>query len=736
MAAPGKALTVGEQIQQLNNARKMVLENPAYYDKIVKGILPIIGPSSPIELRRWGAEFLAESLATPVLSSRDKENLTVAILDTLQLLVEGPNDDVLVFKSSVMAAASAYPIALRWIIHNSYHKESWEAMTAIKAKILQIWDTAPTPVRICCIKFVQRVILAQTASNGMEQKINGLDVSLAMIPPNHPLLDPRLLEAEAAGLLDRMLAVLQDNSSDALLVDATLNTLAILIRTRPSTSNRILNTVLGFNPLKLANSPLTPKTKVLIKSMEKTTRILLLHLHKRDPNNPMAGRIQQHIERLSRSRNEIFDDANRKRALVQPPGADYGEAKRQRTDNSAPQFHARPWVPGPQSLAAVFTLTNTPGLDGFDATQVPNELAAKITVKALATTSPQLLSQAVDAVRFRLRTLYAAAPPVQPPALNPDTQPLGVDEDDDDGYEPDYYVAEDTEQILNKLDSAPPEEPVGQAADASSALAPLGPFKLPPPPLVDPTVAIKVGQLASSRVFGPLPSLEEAAVRKHKAGINRLAASSYDRDSWLTLITRMATRSVAGLEDVSSGIKAEDARSALDRPQMSLSNMIRELLYNYVLEDWRRRIEVAVAWLCEEWYNDQVTKRGQLDAPLHYEKWALRLVDGFLNYITAQDKVLTRFLAEIPELSRALLGRLKSVCGDPTKIQLVLTTLLYLVMMRPPVREIALDTVAAIWLEYEEARPLASKYLIKWRPGFIESQQTGDAASSVMPVAT
>ncbi len=70
-------------------------------------------------------------------------------------------------------------------------------------------------------------------------------------------------------------------SSDALLVDATLNTLSVLIRTRPSTSNRILNAVLNFNPLKLANSPMTPKTRVLVKSMEKTTRMLLLHLSRR-----------------------------------------------------------------------------------------------------------------------------------------------------------------------------------------------------------------------------------------------------------------------------------------------------------------------------------------------------------------------------------------------------------------------------------------------------------------------
>ena len=69
--------------------------------------------------------------------------------------------------------------------------------------------------------------------------------------------------------------------SDALFVDATLNTLSILIRTRPSTSSRITNAVLNFNPLKLANSPMTPKNKVLMKSMEKTTRMLLIHLYKR-----------------------------------------------------------------------------------------------------------------------------------------------------------------------------------------------------------------------------------------------------------------------------------------------------------------------------------------------------------------------------------------------------------------------------------------------------------------------
>jgi symplekin len=114
-AGSAKALSVAEQLVQLNAARKVALENTGYYDRIVKGVLPIIGPAGSVELRRWGAEFLAESLATPVLAMREKENITVAVLETLRGLIEGPGQDVIVLKATIAAAASAYPVALRWM---------------------------------------------------------------------------------------------------------------------------------------------------------------------------------------------------------------------------------------------------------------------------------------------------------------------------------------------------------------------------------------------------------------------------------------------------------------------------------------------------------------------------------------------------------------------------------------------------------------------------------------------
>jgi len=98
-----------------------------------------------------------------------------------------------------------------------------------------------------------------------------------------------------------------------------------------------------------------------------------------------------------RSRAEIFDDSNRKRAYAPPPANEYDNAKRQKVNGDLqPAAPVQAWAPGPQSLAAVFSLTNIMGLQGFDATQVLAALTAKINTKCLASMNPQVLDHAVN----------------------------------------------------------------------------------------------------------------------------------------------------------------------------------------------------------------------------------------------------------------------------------------------------------------------------------------------------
>jgi len=187
-------------------------------------------------------------------------------------------------------------------------------MSAIKSNILRRMDTAAPGVRICCIKFLQRVVLVQTPgivdprvctmANVLSaphahasQRPDHSDISLALVPRDHPIIPYASLEAEGHGLLDRLLDIIHGDHrldrpldytlaaltrcSDGLVITATLNSLGMLIHRRPIAANKILTSLFKFNPLKLANSPMTPKNKVIVKSIERTTRALMMNIMKR-----------------------------------------------------------------------------------------------------------------------------------------------------------------------------------------------------------------------------------------------------------------------------------------------------------------------------------------------------------------------------------------------------------------------------------------------------------------------
>lgn len=114
MAAP-VVLSTSDQLRHLEDARKLVLSDSNYYAAIVPGILPITSASSAVELRRWGAEFIAEVVSAPAVPTATRMELCLKILETLKRLVEEPDLDIFILKSVIMASASVYPLILRWM---------------------------------------------------------------------------------------------------------------------------------------------------------------------------------------------------------------------------------------------------------------------------------------------------------------------------------------------------------------------------------------------------------------------------------------------------------------------------------------------------------------------------------------------------------------------------------------------------------------------------------------------
>lgn len=220
-----------------------------------------------------------------------------------------------------------------------------------------------------------------------------------------------------------------------------------------------------------------------------------------------------------------------------------------------------------------------------------------------------------------------------------------------------------------------------------------GTFVLPkPPPLSEAEIA-ELGTEAIERIFTVITSMPQSSKATKDApqalGFGRLAASSSDRDSWLTLFTRLATRASAGLEcEESDNEDASMSGQPGDRPsgaRNSMSNTIREMLYRYVLEDFRVRINVAISWMNEEWYNDQVqlkhaaskntNNEDKPPIPHHYNHWALRLLEGILPYLDSRDKILIRFLSELPEINSILIEKVKTLANDPERVNLCVQAL-------------------------------------------------------------
>lgn len=109
------ALSVPDQLAQLEAARQIVLADAGLYPQIVQGILPIVGANARLELRRWGAEFLAETFASPTFALYQKENSAVGVLQILKDLLEKPGEDAAVVKSVVQTAASIYSLVFRYM---------------------------------------------------------------------------------------------------------------------------------------------------------------------------------------------------------------------------------------------------------------------------------------------------------------------------------------------------------------------------------------------------------------------------------------------------------------------------------------------------------------------------------------------------------------------------------------------------------------------------------------------
>lgn len=115
MAAPSPAPLMAAATEQLDQARKVALNDPAHYEQLIPTLLPFVGPSAVLQLRRWGTDFLAEAFSNPGLSSDIKTAASLKILTTLRAYLESATEDAAVVRNVVQIATSVYPLIFKHV---------------------------------------------------------------------------------------------------------------------------------------------------------------------------------------------------------------------------------------------------------------------------------------------------------------------------------------------------------------------------------------------------------------------------------------------------------------------------------------------------------------------------------------------------------------------------------------------------------------------------------------------
>lgn len=163
-----------------------------------------------------------------------------------------------------------------------------------------------------------------------------------------------------------------------------------------------------------------------------------------------------------------------------------------------------------------------------------------------------------------------------------------------------------------------------------------------------------------------------------KPGLQRVAASTTDRTSLVTAMSRLLTRPSAGLFD-GTAAKGETPSLSIAKAH-ELGNQGRQKLLQYILRDWTRRMEIASIWLTEEWYNDQICKKsyendgskGTFPPEPNFPRWTLHFLDELSAFVGSEhDKLLIRFVSDIPGLDANIIDKVKQLAGDPERVTMV-----------------------------------------------------------------
>uniref|UniRef100_A0A131YVB6 Symplekin n=1 Tax=Rhipicephalus appendiculatus TaxID=34631 RepID=A0A131YVB6_RHIAP len=662
---------------KVNNLRQVqeliVYKEPDLLDNFLDEMLAFQNDRSS-EVRKFVVGFIEEAC-------KKDPDIFPKVLVNLRMMFR--DEAVAVQKRVIQATTQLYKVALRWICQakkvDDLMETSWEYIRSLKNDIVSLLDCDNDGIRTHTIKFMEMLVILQTYPDGDSPKKTGNDFALDDVPLTLKFIKPRKLEEEAKQVFDALVVFHGTPHISSINLMTCMQALVLIAKHRSEFMSRVIQALESLH----ANLPPT-LAKSQVSSVRKHLKLQLLILMKHPAAVDYHGQISTLLTDLGATPQEISksmpkpDEIKKRARLIEegvtaapgsasaPPSVKRIKLEAEEEEEEKEEEDTSPISKSATNTAIDITAEDlVPRLTTVNVTDVvlvsmlslpevmPAHFQASYTPIAVAGTETQIKHLA------RLISTQMTA--------------LGLGKGVEEMIAKAKEQQQQEEEAMQTDEAAQPKQTIqtllgGTTADAkkkeakSTILVPTG---------FEPK-SRRLRQLNLSDITRPLS--DEEMTQMLVCTVRRILDAGRESRALNTSISPVQVKILAGLATQFGG-------------------EISAMLKGYILEDLRSHVDIALAWLYEEYAQLQGFLQGGAGNPMEkstssdsYVHCLTNLLVDILQKCESRDRdaLFSRFFLEIPSITSEALIILKQYCQNESTVANGLSILRSLVDYRPP----------------------------------------------------
>ncbi|KAG0189235.1 hypothetical protein DFQ28_003699 [Apophysomyces sp. BC1034] len=628
------------------------------------------------------------------------------------------HDGLNVLKNAIRAFTTVLPHIFKTVCQNEGESRMWYTASLLIERVRNTLTAHRNAgVRINALKCLQVLVLLwsrKEQNNGTSQ----FNMSLNSIRVDHRLLNVSTLESEGNTVFSTIVEWLRKNRESGTVFTAIVSCMITIAVNRPQFVQPIIGALVSW-----PKSPPSDASPVERRNVEKAIKVALMTMIRAESLAPQKNELinafgfvggntaifmtrQQRIQEREQRERERREQEEAKRKRVSSANENESD-KRQKVAAT------------PENPIAHFDVTSLPLSSVVEICMAVFSTVSLDTVQDRLGMLPTLDNQPRN--RPSTQTQTSTPTPTPTPIAPPQPQPAQAEQETTKSDMPEAKPIK-TEPVT----IPPPRVPLASAQERASQALKMQPYELSVPATLSSSTQFDMLKMSVQRIFdaGNLvqPKASGADAENAMARRQPLSWSSSTKTMWLLLVAKLITRGT-GNKRYKEALSTVDEDVDMDnkgniREDDTQPEELKEMLLDFIIDDFPSRHDLALKWLHEEFHCDVMSRRVDPNYEPQYYKWFLRLLQRGIPKLDAKDKTLSKLLVDAPALNADVVDIIRNQMREqPERFVSCVSTLRDLVTSRLTVRDKCLSVLLDLCISPDKKTRLTSIVAVKkWVP--------------------